>query len=168
MKETKLNTYLESLGKSELKKEILELFKLYPEVEEHYSLKVNFKLEEALFEKYKRRIDEEFLTNREKYRYSAISEAIIEFQQISSVPSYVAHLMFYYIYTALDNASCNSNVEENFCISIEGAFHKALNLIFKNRLEEEFQEIIDKLMKRVNVLNLELKDNISEIYFQYY
>lgn len=170
MKEAKLNQYLSSLDKSQLEKEIVELFKLYPQVKEHYNLKANAKLEEALLNRYKKKIEEEFEMNkdRDEVKYSAISEVIMEFQQISSEASKKVELMIYYLHKALNLTNSDVNIEENFYLSIEGVFEKALNTVFKNELEEEFENGIKEILEKVSEEEFEFKDNMMNIYSCYY
>lgn len=170
MKEAKLNQYLRSLDKSQLEREIVELFKLYPQVKEHYNLKVSSKLEEALLIRYKKKIEEEFEINKDKnkVKYSAISEAIMEFQQISSEPSNIVKLMIYYIHKALNFINSYEYIEESFYLSIEGVFEKALNIVFKNELEEEFENEIKEILKKANEEEFQFKDNMMNIYTCYY
>lgn len=170
MNEAKLNDYLSSLCKSELEKEIVELFKIYPEVKEHYNLKISNKLEESLLEKYRIKIENEFLSSkdRNKTKYSLISQIIMEFQQVSSEPENIVKLMLYYIDMALEFVNSDIEVEESFYLSIEGVFEKALNIIFKNELEEEVEGNIKQLMDKVSNQKYELKENMTNIYSCYY
>jgi hypothetical protein len=170
MKEAKLNQYLSSLCKSELEKEIVQLFKLYPEVKEYYDLKVCNNLEGALLEKYKKKIEEEFIVNKDinKVKYSVISEIIMGFQQVASEPSNIVKLMIYYVEKALNLINLKIDVKESFYLSVEGVFEKALKIVFKNELEEEFEDEIKKVIETISNQDFEFKDNMISIYSRYY
>lgn len=166
----KLKEYLNMLNKDELQEQIIELTTIFPQVNDYYILKINGELEENLLKLYKKKINNEIFPEdkEERVKYSVISEAIIEFQQISNVPENIVILMFHYIDQALNFIEVCKNVDEKFLISIEGVFDKALKLIFKNELEEQFQEKIKNILDKSNKEVFEFKNNMLNIYLGYH
>ncbi|MEA4826209.1 MAG: DUF6155 family protein [Clostridium sp.] len=170
MMKPKLKEYLNMLNKDELQEQIIELATIFPQVNDYYILKINGELEENLLELYKKKINNEIFpeSKEQRVKYSVISEAIIEFQQISNVPENTVILMFYYIDQALSFIEVCKNVDEKFFISIEGVFDKALNLIFKHELEEKFQEKIKYILDKSKKEIFEFRNNMLNIYSCYY
>ncbi|MCY6371357.1 DUF6155 family protein [Clostridium ganghwense] len=170
MKENKYKQYINSLKDNELKKDIYDLIKLFPQVREYYDLRINPKLEKELLNKYKHIIKQEFFPQKEdvKMRYSVVSEAIIEFQRKATIPSNAAELMLYYVEIALKFTESYGDIGEKFYISVEGVFDKALNYILKNGLEDEFYKEAKKLVLRSKGIGWDFEDNMEEIFYKYF
>ncbi len=170
MKQNKYIEYLSSLKTDELKKDIQDLIRLFPEVREYYDLRINPKLEKELLNKYKHIIKEEFFPKKEdvKMRYSVVSEAIIQFQRKATIPSNVAELMLYYVEIALKFTESYGDIGERFYISVEGAFDKALNYIFKNELKDLFYENVKGIVLRTKEIGWGFEDNMKEILYKYF
>lgn len=170
MEQNKYIEYLNSLEADDLKKDIQDLIRLFPEVREYYDLRINPKLEKKLLNKYKHIIKEEFFPEKEdvKMRYSVVSEAIIQFQRKAIIPSNVAELMLYYVDVALEFTESYGDIGERFYISVEGAFDKGLNYIFKNELEDLFYERANGLVLRSKGIGWDFEDNMKEILCKYF
>ncbi|KOA19658.1 hypothetical protein CLHOM_17470 [Clostridium homopropionicum DSM 5847] len=155
MREAKLREYLNTLETNQLKEEIVEVFKVFDDVKNYYNLKISGKLEESLLRACKERLVEEFSNYpNNKIRYYKISEILMEFQNISTRAYDKVDLMLYYIDLAMGYIQLNGIRDEKLIISLEGVFEKALNIIFKNNLQEQFKEAIELIINK-NVINSE-------------
>ncbi|MCY6354590.1 DUF6155 family protein [Clostridium sp. ZS2-4] len=170
MEQNKYMEYLSSLKADELKTDIQDLIRLFPEVREYYDLRINPKLEKELLNKYKHIIKEEFFPGKAdvKMRYSVVSEAIIEFQRKATISYNVAELMLYYVDIALKFTKSYGDIGERFYISVEGVFDKALNYIFKNELEDLFYKKAKELVLRSKGIGWGFEDNMKEILYKYF
>lgn len=80
VKMTDLKTHLASKNQAELVKEILNLYKLFPNVKEYYAVNLVPDAEQGILEQYKKIIKNGFFPDRGmgKLRYSVINKAISE------------------------------------------------------------------------------------------
>lgn len=158
MREAKLKEYLNTLETNQLREEIVEVFKVFDDVKNYYNLKISGKLEESLLKTYKERLVEEFSHYpNSKIRFYKISEILMEFQNSSTRAYNKIDLMLYYIGLAMENIQLNKISDEKLIISIESVFEKALNIMFKNNLQEQFNEAIELIIKKNVINNEELK-----------
>ncbi|MCY6957502.1 DUF6155 family protein [Clostridium brassicae] len=162
--------YIGSIKEDELKREILELIKLFPEVREYYDLRIDPELEKNMLDRYKKVIKNEFFPEKEdiKMRYSVVSETIIDFQRRALIPDNSIELMLYYVEIALDFTKLYGDIGEKFYISVEGTFDKALNYIFKKGLERKFYSKIKELLDRTSYIEGDFQTNMVEIFYKYF
>lgn len=162
MREAELKEYLNTLETNQLREEIVEIFMVFDDVKNYYNLKVSGKLEESLLKACKERIVEEFSNYpNNKIRYYKISEILMEFQNVSTRAYNKVDLMLYYIGLAMENIQLNKIGDEKLIISIQSVFEKALNIMFKNNLQEQFNEAIELIIKK-NVINNEELESILQ------
>jgi len=155
MREAKLREYLNSLETNQLKEEIVEVFKVFDDVKNYYNLKISGKLEESLLKASKEKLLEEFSKCPDnRIRYYKISEILMEFQNLSTRAYDKVDLMLYYMNLAMEYIQLNKVIDEKLSISLEGVFEKALNIIFKNNLQEQFNDAIELIINN-NVINAE-------------
>lgn len=170
MRETNLKEYLSSLDKPKLQEEIIELFRLLPEARNYYKFKLEGTLEKNLLNLYKEKLKGEFFYNilENRVSYSGVGQVLMEFQSISNMPNNVLELMFYYIDLALKFIDSYKIEDEGFYIFLEGVFQRALNIIFKNGLENKFKEKVEDIIYKSNEGLFGLKNTMSSIYSSYY
>lgn len=170
-KVSELKRYLSFKEPQGLRDEILELFKLFPDVREYYSAKLNPGSETELLGKYKKIVRNEFFPERgfPRMRYSIAKKAISDFKRISRNPGDIADLMLVYVEAGVDCTMEYGDIDENFYYSMETMYEKAAAHISKNNLRKEFQERCKKVMLRPQgAVGWGFSESLSETYYEYF
>jgi len=170
LKLSDLKQYLKEKNDIELKNEIVELVKLFPNVKEYYKTKLVPSSEVETFKKYKKVIKDEFFPDRGfgKLKYSNANKAINDFKKISNNQELVASLMLYYSEIGVKFTNEYGDIDEKFYEVIERAYVKALEYIFTNNLQEFFKEKVHEIKVESQDIGWGFGDNISDIYYEYY
>jgi len=171
MSETKLSEldiFLSSKSKEELKKEIIQLFQAFPQVQEYFSTKIDPEAESKILSKYRRVIKNEFFPKDDEpsLRYSVINKAISDFGKISRTPENVAELMVSCAEYGVDFTNEYGDINEDFYINIERMYEKAILYISKNNLEDHFQKRCKKIMEESEGIGWGFGDAMADIYFE--
>lgn len=167
---TELKKYLSEKSDSQLKDEILELFKLYPNVKDYFAVKFNSDNEKVLFEKYKKIIKNEFFPDRGfgKLRYSIMKTALNDFVKVSKIPNFIAELMTYYVELGVEFTNTYGDIDEKFYNNILGMYEKALDYVAKENLEDIFQERLHDIMVEGDGIGWGFSETLAELYFSYF
>jgi len=168
IKVTNLKEFLKSKTDEELRKEILELFSLFSDVQDYYSIKLDVGYELELLEKYRKIVKNEFYPERgdPKLRYSILKEAISDFKRISKEPKNLAELMISYVEFGVDFTNDYGDIDERFYNNIENMYQKALQYIFKNSLEELFQNRCKQIADNCDGIGWGFGDFMVELYYE--
>ena len=163
-----LENFLFSKNMEELKKEIIKLFKAFPNVQEYFSIKIDPETESGILNKYREIIKNEFFpeSNNPKLRYSIIDKAVSDFTKISKSPKNVAGLMISCAEYGVDFTNKYGDIEGEFYINIERMYEKAINYILRNNLEDYFQKKCKKLMEESQGIGWGFGDAMDDIYFE--
>lgn len=167
---TDLKRYLSNKNDSELKDEILELFKLYPNIKDYYSVKINSGNEEELLQKYKKIVKNEFFPDRGfgKLRFAILKQAISDFIKISRIPSNVADLLVYYVELGVDYTDSFGYMDDRFYNNLISVYEKALDYVSKEGLEEIFRERLREIMdKGDSRIAWGFSEDLGELYYSY-
>jgi hypothetical protein len=170
LKITDLKKYLNNKNKEELLQEILTITKNFKEVKEYYNLKINPESEKATLEKYKKIVNNEFFPDRGfgKMKYSVVSDAIKEFQNLSNLPENIAELMLFYAEIGVEFTNTYGDIDEKFYNNIEKAYDNALEYIQKSNLESMFKERASKIQYEASDIGWGFGDYMGELYCNYY
>ncbi|AZR72686.1 hypothetical protein BBF96_04340 [Anoxybacter fermentans] len=168
VKQSELKKYLSTKSDVELKKEILELFKLYPNVQEYYYLKIYPEKEEEIMEKYLQIIRDEFFPERgvPTLRYSIMRKAISDFKKISKTPKNIAELMMSYVEFGVDFTNVYGDISARFYNSIFSMYEKTISYILKNNLQQYFKERCRKVMEKSRGIGWGFGDDMECLYYE--
>ncbi|WP_415874784.1 DUF6155 family protein [Clostridium sp.] len=166
----KLREYIDSLDEDVLKLQVIDMYRIFPEVKRYYDLKINPDLERKLLEQYKMLIKKKFYfyKGKVKVRYADISKIIREFNDKATMPDNVVELMLYYIDLGIELANTYGMAEEEFYINVEATFLKALKHISKYDLKDTFKDKVKSIVESILVTQGDFKNNMSNILFSYY
>ena len=159
--------------KEDLIKEIATLCKTFPQVKEYYQAQGSNITE--LAEKYKNIIKKEFIASGRhdlpKARFSVARKALNDFKKLTSEPELIADIMLTYVEsTSWFNTEYGPD-SEDFYTRSEDMFEKALALIKKHHLLDDF-----RLRSRKVVSNAtdgwghqdSLEDRYKEVYGDFF
>ncbi|KYH28424.1 hypothetical protein CPAL_05250 [Clostridium thermopalmarium DSM 5974] len=166
----KLRQYIDSLDEDVLRLQVIDMYRIFPEVKKYYDLKINPDLEKKLLDQYKMLIKKKFFFHKGKVKvkYSDISKIIREFNDKATMPDNVVELMLYYIDLGIELANTYGMVEEEFYINIEATFVKALKHIFRYDLKDIFKDKVKNIVESISITQGDFKDSMSNILFSYY
>lgn len=165
-----LKNYLANKSETELKQEIIELFKLFPTIKEYYSLKVKLDGEDEVLEKYKKKVKDEFFPDKGfgKLRLSDAKKAISDFKKISKSPKNIADLMVSYVEYGVEFTNEYGDINEAFYYSIEKMYLDAMDYISNNGLGDYFEKRLSKIKDNSTDIGWGFEDNMVDIYYQYF
>ncbi|MFT9497248.1 DUF6155 family protein [Anaerosolibacter sp.] len=164
-----MKKYLDSKTDVELREEILQLMKLFPNVREYYAVRVNSD-EDEIMEKYKKIIRNEFFPNRGfgKLRYSVMKKALDDFKKISSNPVCIAELMITYVESGVEFTNAYGDIDEIFYTKIENMYDKVLDHISQNNLENIYGKRLSAIKDRCMGIGWGFEDIMVELYYDYF
>ena len=154
----------------ELIKEIADLFAKFDYVKDYYETKIHPKSTEPVLKKYKKTIKDEFFPSRGfgKLRASVVKKAISDYKKVSGDPHGLANLMLYYVEMGTKFIHSYGDIKEVFYDSMENTYEKTLELIFKHKMQDEFQDRCYKVVERSKGTGYGFYDTLSILYQQYY
>ena len=170
IKITELKKYLANNSVEELRGELLELFKLFPEVKEYFSVKLKPETEKVLLEKYRKIIKNEFFPDRGfgKLRYSVMKKALEDFRKLSNKPESIAELMISHVELGVEFTNDYGDIDEKFYNNIAGMYEKFLSLIFKEKIEQVFKDRAEKIMKDGEGIGWGFSNELCDLYYSYF
>ena len=165
----KLKRRLQLLPKERVIEIILELYDARKEAKDY----LEFYLvpdSNAELEKCKKTIRQEFFPTRgfsEKPSFAKCRKVISDFQKLKPEPTCIADLMLFYIEQGCEYTVTFGDMWEQYYITLENNFDKAMKFIFMNGLLAQYYERIEKLLDNANNCGWGFYDTLSEIYHQY-
>ncbi len=168
---SELRRYLSTKKTQELCDEFVELFKLFPNVKEHYAAKLNPASETEILKKYKKLVRNEFYPERgfPKMRYSIAKKAISDFKRISKNPKNIADLMLVYVESGVDCTMEYGDIDEKFYYNMETMYDEAAAYISENNLRKEFWKRCKKIMEQPQgKVGWGFSEELSETYTKYF
>ena len=148
MSKRKLKAYLETLSKSELESQILELHDRLKEVKTFYAFVFNPK-EDKMLDEVKFKISKEYFPigkRKAKKRRSVAQKAIKEFIKLGVQTEIIADLMLYNIEIAQAYNRESTINQEAFYQSMLKSFQEAVLFLSDNALYSDFKNRIDKIV----------------------
>ena len=166
---TQMKKYLNTKTDVELREEILQLMKLFPNVKEYYAIKVNSD-EDEIMEKYKKIIRNEFFPDRGfgKLRYSVMKKALDDFIKISSNPACIAELMITYVESGVKFTNTYGDIDEVFYVKIENMYDRLLAYVSENNLEDIYGNRLAEIMDQCSGIGWGFEDTMVELYYNYF
>jgi hypothetical protein len=164
-----LRTYLTSRDHDELVDDIVELFKRLDAVKDYYQLRLADSYDEALLERYKARIKDEFFPARGfgEARLSIARKPITEYSRVSDSVEGLADLMLFYVEMGVAYTSAYGDINAPFYNSMESMYERALKLVVKEDMLGKFAVRCEKIVKDTSGMGWGFHDTLSEIYHEY-
>ena len=135
MSKAQLKKHLSDLTKEQVIEVILELYDARKEAKEYLEFYLNPD-EVAKLEEYKRIIRDEFFPKRgePKCRVNICRQAISDFKKLNPHPACLTDLMLYYVETGCEMTSLYGDMWEQYYVTLEKNFEKAMEYIFLHGL----------------------------------
>ena len=152
MSKARLKRQLQSLPKERVIEIMLELYDARKEAKEYLEFYLTPD-SNAELEKCKKAIRKEFFPTRgisEKPSLAKCRKVISDFQKLKTEPTYVADLMLFYIEQGCEYTVTFSDMWEQYYITLENNFDKAMKFIFMHGLLIQYYERIEKLLENAN------------------
>ena len=150
MSKRQLVEFLNELKRAELKEQVIDLYQRFKDVKEFYDFSFNPK-EGRAFDLAKQKIGKEYFpdTNRRaKKRRSVAQKQIVHLQKLEADPVRIADLMLFNLDIAQTYLEEDSIKQEAFYKSMLNSFRNALVFISKQHLKSEFEDRINRIIKR--------------------
>ncbi len=137
----KLKKILSEKSQKELTKEIVTLFKIFPDVKDYFTITLDDKGAESILNKYKEIITNEFFPKRGhgKAKLAVAKKAIRDFKKISNSIFNNIDIMLHYVEQGVMFTNVYGDINEEFYNSMEMVYEDAIKLISKNKLKKEFK-----------------------------
>lgn len=164
-----LKKHLTTRSKEELIKHIIELDKKYKPVQEYHQVFFNNDVE-TIVEKFKKQIENEFFPTRglPKMHFSVARKAITEAKKLGIPAESLAGLMLFYVETGVQFTNDYGDINESFYNSMESMYGKALELIQKEGLLEQFQYRAYDITENSCDTGWGFHDTLCDFYYEYY
>lgn len=168
MSKAQLKKQLSALTKEQIIEVMLELYDARKEAKEYLEFYLNPNDDQKL-EEYKKIIRDEFFPKRSepKCRFNICRKAISDFKKLKPYPACLADLMLYYIEMGCEMTSMYGDMWEQYYITLETNFEKAMELIAKLGYTEQFSERIERMLKSVEDCGWGFSDTLYDIYYGY-
>lgn len=169
MKISELNKNLKEATKGQLIKDIVALYKKNEFVKDYYNSKYCEGNDGALLIKYKEIIEHEFfpVNGFGEARLSVAKKAISEYKKINDNPENLSELMVFYVENGVSYTDCYGDINEQFYLSMEGMYERALKHISSNNLERKFDERCKKIVSDTKNMGWGFHDQLRETYYSY-
>lgn len=151
MSKRELKKYISDLTKEQLEEQIIDLYKRFKDVKEYYDFAFNPK-EDKLVEECKFKISKEYFpvnSRKAKMRRSVAQKYIRQFKTLGVDSWIIADIMLFNIEIAQTYSSEHYIKQEAFYLSMFKSFDEAIQYISENRLNNDFQERINKIIDEV-------------------
>jgi len=162
-----LKEYLSGLKDENLRKEVLDLFRQFPNVKEYYSVKLNKENGSEVLEKYKKIIENEFFPVRGhgKLRYSIMKKALTDFKRVSRDIKGIAELMVTYVENGTKFTKTYGDIDEKFYYNMLNMYQQSSDYVRQNNLEETYRGRLKKIMEDGQNIGYGYSDELVQIYY---
>ncbi|WP_185234707.1 DUF6155 family protein [Teredinibacter franksiae] len=169
MKITELKKALKEKTKDELINDIADLYKKNEFVKNYYVSKCGSDNSESVLEKYAKIIENEFFPEYGdgRGRLAVAKSAISEFNKISSNKDHMAALLVFYVEVGVKYTDCYGDINEQFYLSMESVYRRALSHIYKYNLEGKYQKRCKSIVDDTIDMGWGFHDALGEIYYEY-
>ena len=163
---TELGRFLRQLPHEQLVTQVLDLRASFPQVRDYYEAKVRPASDEAVREKYRRIVENEFFPARGfgKARLAVARKAVTDYKKLTASVDGVADLMLFYVETGVRFTNAYGDIDEPFYLSMERMYASALDWIRKHRLEEQFRDRCARIVDDTRDIGWGFHDALGEAY----
>ncbi len=168
MSKAKLRKKLETLPKENVINLVMRLYDASKEAKTYLEFYLTPD-SHAEVEKYKKIIQNEFFPARgfsEKPSFATCRKAISDFRKLKPAPECVADLMLYYIEQGCEYTMTFGDMWEQYYITLERNFAKAMEFIFLHGLLVKYYERIERMLNATDC-GWGFSDALWDIYHQY-
>jgi len=169
MKINELKINLKESTKEELVKDIVDLFKKSEFVNDYYCSKYSDEGDISLLVKHKDIIENEFfpVNGFGDARLSVAKKSITEYKKINSNKKHIAELMVFYVENGVKYTNCYGDINEQFYLSMESMYGRALKFITDNKLEDEFRSRCKNIVMDTQGMGWGFHDQLCDTYYSY-
>jgi Family of unknown function (DUF6155) len=163
---TVVKAHLKNCSKEELIADITELFKRFQPVQDYYQVKISPQAATNIDKKYKKIIEDEFFPARGygDAKLSVAKKAISDYRKICTKAEEVADIMLFYVEQGVKYTNAYGDINESFYNSMEGMYEKAIQWIFKYKIQDIFAERCQKIMEDSSGIGWGFSDAMCGIY----
>lgn len=163
-----LKQELKTQTKDELIKHIGELYKKYKPVKEYFDFYLEPD-EDKLLAQYKRKVYAGFYSKSVwPIKLSVSRKAINEFKKLGVSQESIADLLLYFVECGVELTNDYGDIYESFYVSVESAFYKALEIMSKESLLDDFKDRCWTIMDNTGNIGWGFHDAISSMYYEFY
>jgi hypothetical protein len=169
MKINELKRSLKESTKEQLIKDIVDLFKKNEFVKDYYCSKYSDGNDISLLIKHKEIIENEFFPDNGfgDARLSVAKKAITEYKKVNDNPVHIAELMVFYVENGVKYTDCYGDINEQFYLSMESMYERALKLITSKKLEGKYRGRCHKIVNDTQDMGWGFHDQLCETYYSY-
>jgi len=167
MSKAALKRELQGLTKEQLVEQILDMYDKNRAVKEFYDFYLNPKNEKSLVEKYKKVIYKEFNLKNPMtagLKFSVARRAIVDFRNLQPSPEGLVDLMLYLPECACEFTANYGDMTEKFYEATCTNFHRALEVIGKYGLHDEFELRAKQCVEWASPCGYGFADDMEYIY----
>jgi hypothetical protein len=165
-----LKQHLKNKSVDELVKEIGELYKKFPDVQDYYKNTLTESGKTEVVRKYNKIIKNEFFPERGMGRLNlaVARKAVNDFKKISTSSFDIANIMIFYVENGVEFTNEYGDINESFYSSIECMFESALKYIRVTEQEEEFYTCCEKIVNDTSGIGWGFHDTLSDLFAEYF
>ncbi len=159
---------LNRFDKAKLIELIAELYKKNKSVKEYFDFFVNPD-ENGLFEKYKNKVSEAFYPTRGyELKLKDGKQAIADFKKLEPSAALIADLMLFYVECGVRFTREFGDIDEAFYSNIEKMYLKALALMQKEEILDQFKARAVKIVDDTSDIGWGFHYYLAEVYYDHY
>jgi hypothetical protein len=172
MSKNQLKKELQKLTKEQLIEQIIELYDSYKPVKEYYQTFLNPGNIQAVYEKQKAVIVNEFYPKTKypdpKLRFSVAKKAIADFGALKPPAKLYADLLVTLVENACQFTYDFGDMSEQFYNSAVSNFERALKFLKKERLLDDFRLRCEKCLEYAEPCGYGFPDEMEGVFDEYY
>ncbi len=165
-----LKKYLKARTKDELVQDIADLFTRLDTVKDYYQLRLGTGPNEALLDRYKAAIQDEFFPARGygDGRLSIARKPVTEYKKVSKSPEGLIDLMLFYVEMGVRFTNTYGDIDAPFYNSMESMYERAVELIAKHNLHNPFEARCRKIVEDTSGIGWGFHDMLTDIYGRHF
>ncbi len=154
----------------QLIKDIVDIYKKNNFVKDYYNSKYSKKDDISILNKHKDIIENEFfpIIGFGKARLSVAKKAISEYKKINNKEDHIAELMIFYVENGVQYSECYGDIYEQFYLSMESMYKKAIKFIIDNNLQNKYKKRCLSIIKNTKDMGWGFHDELCNIYYSYF
>jgi hypothetical protein len=163
---TQLKKHLQARSQEDLINEIVFLFSKFDAVKNYYQFQLVGEPDEEIVGRYKSAIRREFSTGRTPgpARLSSARKIVNDYKKIAPSEASLIDLMLVYVEAGVNFTAAFGDIDEPFYNSMESMYQRALELIAKGQLQEDFEVRCRKIVTATQSMGWGFYDNLNAMY----
>jgi hypothetical protein len=162
-----LKKQLKMRSQEDLIDEIVLLFNKFDAVRNYYQFQLAGEPDEENIAKYKAAIRREFSTGRTPgpARLSVARKIVMDFKKVAPSDASLIDVMLAYVEAGVNFTRAFGDIDEPFYSSMESMYGRALELIVKAQLQEDFEIRCQKIVTDTSHMGWGFHDNLEDMYW---